>query len=74
MKVKVKLFAGLLEFGPRIQELELSEGAVLEDILIKLGLPGEIRLLRIVNGRHVGLRQPVKDGDEIALFPPIAGG
>lgn len=38
---------------------------------------GDIRIL--LNGRHVihlpnGLNTELKEGDEIALFPPIAGG
>ena len=74
MKVKVKLFASLQEFGPRIQDMELPEGALLEDLLEKLRFPDGLPLLKIVNGRHVSLQQRIRDGDEVALFPPIAGG
>jgi molybdopterin synthase sulfur carrier subunit len=36
-------------------------------------------IIVLVNGRHVshlpdGLSTELKDGDEVALFPPIAGG
>lgn len=74
MKVKVKLFALLRQFGPDEQVVELSEGTTIDDIVRSLKLPGTIRLLRIVNGEHRPTDHVLKDGDELALFPPIAGG
>ena len=74
MKVKIKLFATLRNYGPEEQEAELPEGATLEDAIKLLNLPEKIPLLRIVNGEHRDLTHSLKEGDEIALFPPIAGG
>lgn len=74
MKVKIKLFATLRKFGPEEQELELDEGATVEDVIERLQLPVNYPLLKIVNGEHRPARHTLKDGDELALFPPIAGG
>ncbi|MEK6742980.1 MAG: MoaD/ThiS family protein [Nitrospirota bacterium] len=74
MKVKVKLFALLRQFGPDEQTVELPEGTTIDDVVRSLKLPGTIRLLRIVNGEHRPEDHVLKDGDELALFPPIAGG
>jgi len=74
MKVKVKLFATLRNFGPDEQEMTLPENATVEDAMGLLNLPGNIPLLKIVNGEHRPPEYPLKDGDELALFPPIAGG
>jgi molybdopterin converting factor small subunit len=74
MKVKVKLFASLRTFGPDEQVLELPGGTTIDDVIHILGIPGTIRLLRIVNGEHRPAEHVLKDGDELALFPPIAGG
>jgi molybdopterin synthase sulfur carrier subunit len=74
MKVKIKLFATLRKFGPDEQEVELPGGATIEDAINLLDLPKEIPLLKIVNGEHRPLKHPLKEGDELALFPPIAGG
>ena len=74
MKVKVKLFALLRQFGPDEQTVELPEGTTVDDVVRSLKLPGTIRLLRIVNGEHRPADHVLKDGDELALFPPIAGG
>lgn len=74
MKVRIKLFATFRNYGPEEQEIELPENAVLEDAIKLLNLPEKIPMLKIVNGEHRNLKYPLKEGDEIALFPPIAGG
>lgn len=74
MKVKVKLFALLRQFGPDEQIVELAEGTTIDDVVRSLKLPGTIRLLRIVNGEHQPADHILKDSDELALFPPVAGG
>ncbi len=74
MKVKIKLFATLRQFGPEEQVVILSEGATVQDAIDLLNLPEKIPLLKIVNGEHRPPAYPLKDGDDLALFPPIAGG
>jgi molybdopterin converting factor small subunit len=74
MKVKIKLFATLRKFGPEEQEVVLPNDATIEDAINLLDLPKEIPLLKIVNGEHRPPKHHLKDGDELALFPPIAGG
>ena len=73
MKVKIKLFASLRKFGPDEQVVELPENSTIEDAVTSLNIP-KIALLRIVNGEHRPATYTLKDGDELALFPPIAGG
>lgn len=74
MKVRIKLFATLRNFGPEEQEIEVPENATIEDVIKLLKLPEKIPLLRIVNGEHRNLNYRLKEGDVIALFPPIGGG
>lgn len=74
MKVKIKLFATLRKFGPEEQDVVLPENATIDDAINLLNLPEKIPLLKIVNGEHRPPKHPLKDGDELALFPPIAGG
>ena len=74
MKVKVKLFASLRAFGPDEQVVELPDSTTIEDVVQILSIPGTIRLLRIVNGEHRPADHVLTDGDDLALFPPIAGG
>ena len=73
MKVKIKLFASLRKFGPDEQVVVLPENTTIEDVVASLNMP-KIALLRIVNGEHRPAKYTLQDGDELALFPPIAGG
>ncbi|HAM49626.1 MAG TPA: molybdopterin synthase sulfur carrier subunit [Nitrospiraceae bacterium] len=74
MKVTVKLFATLRNFGPEEQQQELPENSTIEDVMRTLKLPQHLPILKVVNGEHRDLKHRLKDGDDIAFFPPIAGG
>jgi molybdopterin synthase catalytic subunit len=76
VRVTVRLFAGLREragFGSR--ELELGEGARVEDVWAALELgeqpPG---LLYAVNRAYGAPDIELSDGDEVAMIPPVSGG
>jgi molybdopterin converting factor small subunit len=74
MKVKVKLFASLRTLGPDEQVLDLPDGTTADNVIDLLKIPRTIRLLKIVNGEHRPADHVLQDGDDLALFPPIAGG
>jgi molybdopterin converting factor small subunit len=74
MNVTVRLFASLRKFGPDEQVAAFPEGTTIDDVVRAVKIPGTIRLLRIVNGEHRPADHVLKEGDELALFPPIAGG
>ena len=82
MKIKIKFFTffGNLS-GVDKTELYLQQGATVKDALEKLvdDFPKLKRWLPqyvwvFINGNYVELRTQLKNDDEIALFPPIAGG
>jgi molybdopterin synthase catalytic subunit/molybdopterin converting factor small subunit len=74
--VVVRLFAGLREqAGTGRQEVELPEGASVADLWPALGLGDEPSgLLYAVNRAYAEPQQPLVDGDEVALIPPVSGG
>jgi len=81
VKVKVRLFAALRELvGEREVTLELSEGATVGDLRDRLVEEHPIigtllpTLVWAVNEEYVASDQQVRDGDEVALIPPISGG
>ena len=76
MRVAVKLFAALREqAGIRERELELADGARVDDVWPALGLGDEPRgLVYAVNRAYVDRSAALADGDEVALIPPVAGG
>ena len=76
MRVTVRLFAGLRErAGTGRQDLELRNGAGVEDVWPALGLGEEpAGLVYAVNRAYVERDKALEDGDEIALIPPVSGG
>ena len=74
MKITIKLFATLRDFGPDIQEMSVSENSTIEKVVKSLNLPEDIPLLTIVNGVHTDPKEVLKTGDVLALFPPVGGG
>jgi MoaE-MoaD fusion protein len=76
VQVNVRLFAGLRErAGAGQRELELPEGAEVADVWPALQLGDEpAGLLYAVNMAYAERGQPLADGDEVALIPPVSGG
>ncbi len=81
MKAKVRLFARLSELaGTRETEVEMGEGLTAGEVYALLcrrypalaGLDGS--LMYSVNAEYVPPDHPLRDGDEIALIPPVSGG
>lgn len=72
----MKLFAALREqAGMRERQLELADGARIDDVWPALGLGDEPRgLVYAVNRAYVERGTPLADGDEVALIPPVSGG
>ncbi len=81
MQIRVLLFARLREaVGAPERSLDLPEGACVEDAWEALargrsGLDPERRSTRAArNGRLVSFEERLRDGDELALLPPVGGG
>ena len=88
MKVKVKAFFTLREkLGWKEKTVELPEGSTVKDLIelfpiikheIKRYKAKGYNMIIMVNGRHIeflnGLDTMLRDGDEVAFFPPAAGG
>jgi len=78
MEVKVRLFATLRQYLPEGAEgtmsMNLPEGTTVGDLLARMGIPEETVKLRFVNGSHADVDKVLAHGDEVGLFPPLAGG
>ena len=79
MKVKVKLYAMLSRFGGGERagtplSIDLPEEATLLDLIKLLNIPPEEARITFVNGITQELGWRLKEGDEVGMFPPIAGG
>lgn len=79
MKIQVKVFATLCRYVHNTAsgipfEMELSEGATLADLVNQLKLPREEVKVFFVNGRARPPDWPLEPGNEVGIFPLIAGG
>jgi molybdopterin synthase catalytic subunit len=74
VRISVRLFAGLRERAG-VARLELDDVATVDDVWARLELGDEpAGLLYAVNREYVERGQPLHDGDEVALIPPVSGG
>jgi molybdopterin synthase catalytic subunit/molybdopterin converting factor small subunit len=74
MHVTVRLFAGLRERAGT-EKLELDGVATVADVWPALGLGDEPGgLLYAVNRAYVERTHELRDGDEVAVIPPVSGG
>ena len=78
MKVEVRLFAALASYLPEQSDnsatIELPDGMTVAEAIGRVGIPEEMPLITLVNGRDAAPDQPLHDGDILSLFPPLAGG
>ena len=77
MSVTVKYFASLREtLGREEQIVDGASVSTVEDVWHQVSggkpLPGNV--LTAVNLTYVPPGHPVRDGDEVAFFPPVTGG
>jgi molybdopterin synthase catalytic subunit len=81
MNVRVRLFATLRQqAGWAQQDVELPDGATLADALAALdravptlNLPRRTVYVA-VNQEYARGAQVLREGDEVAIFPPVSGG
>jgi len=74
VRVTVRLFAGLRERAGTARR-ELEDVARVSDVWPRLGLGDEPSgLLYAVNREYATRDRELRDGDEVALIPPVSGG
>jgi len=81
MNVKVRLFAGLHDLlGEREVSFDLAEGATVAELRHELErrypvvTPFLPTLICAVDEEYVDLEHTLKDGDDVAIIPPVSGG
>lgn len=77
MTIKVRYFASLREKLGRTEDvLAYEELATVADVwkVVSEGQPLPETILCAVNMEYAQARTPLRDGDEVAFFPPVTGG
>ncbi len=79
MQIRVKVFATLTRYVAGVRagtpmDVEVPDGATLDDVVAQLQLPqAEVKTV-FVNGRAQSLADALSPGDEVGIFPPVGGG
>jgi molybdopterin synthase sulfur carrier subunit len=79
MHVRVRLFAALRKYLPSGATsdaliVELAEGASVCDAIAAIGIPAEHARMITSENRQLDESARLQDGQEISVFPPLAGG
>ena len=80
MKIRLRLYADFEEKMPKeVDEdgaaaLELSEGALIRDVLDRFDISYEDAYVILLNGRHAVKEIPLSEGVELCIFPAVVGG
>lgn len=84
MRVTLKLYASLADYLPADARrthrlpLELPAGATVADVIGRESLPVKLCHLVLINGLYVApadrATRELRQDDELAIWPPIAGG
>jgi len=87
-QIVLKLFATLGDYLPRELDgrarverqipVDIADGTVVQDVIERFKLPRELVHLVLVNGMYIEPaerpRHLLREGDALAIWPPIAGG
>ena len=79
MRVTVNLHASLIRYLPsgstgRAAVLDVPDGATIADIISQLGIPAGRTKMMVSGDAHLEPTTVLRDGQELNLFPPLAGG
>ena len=77
MTVRVRYFASLCDRVGRAEDrLDAADGLTVAGVWAALHreMPLPTNVLAAVNMEYAGLEHAVRDGDEVAFFPPVTGG
>ena len=83
MRITLKLFASLGQFLPagakaNAAQVEVPDGASAHQVLAQFAVPLAQAHLVLLNGTYLDAgareRSLIKDGDALAVWPPVAGG
>jgi len=79
IQVEVRLFANLRELFPLedrgVKKLEIQEDMTIDNLLDKIGIIEKEIMIVMINGlRKLDYNETMKNGDRVAIFPPVGGG
>jgi len=72
--IEVRLFATFREGRDKVSLLDTKDFKNAGEIIDHFRIPREEVAILLINGLYSTVDAPVKDGDVLAIFPPVGGG
>lgn len=72
--IEVRLFATFREGREKIYFLDPKDYKCGREVLDYFQIPYEEVAIYLINGRNAALDDDIKEGDVVAIFPPVGGG
>jgi len=77
MNIKVGGYATLKQYTEHLEpqgRLSVPDNATVAEVLSKLAVPKNMKVITMINGRHCDLVHIIRSGDKLVFFPPLEGG
>ncbi len=77
MEIEIEFFAYLADYSPTGEKrvrLPIEEGATLEDLCRRLGIPPQLEKICLTNGNYHPMDKKLRDGDLVSFYPMLDGG
>ncbi|HBH12899.1 MAG TPA: molybdopterin synthase sulfur carrier subunit [Clostridiales bacterium] len=74
MSIEIRYFATLRRNGLKKEVLSFKDGISVSKVLSEILIEEKDVAILLVNGIKVSFDKELKDGDIVALFPPVGGG
>ena len=77
MIIKIKGYVTLKQYTEHLEpegRLSVPDNATVADVLHRLAVPEDIKVITMINGRHCDLDHIIHSEDKLVFFPPLEGG
>jgi len=79
IQIEVRLFAYLRELLPfesrGLKKLEVKSCLTIDNLMDDIGIVEKEIMIVMINGiRRLDYNESMKEGDRVAIFPPVGGG
>ena len=77
MVIIVKGYASFGRFTVQLEpggKVTVPDSTTVTDMMGRLKIPEDIRVITMINGRHCTPDHPLRQGDKLLFFPPLEGG
>ena len=79
MEIEIRFWGGIAYYLPEVRgkssvKKSIDPGMTIRELVDGMKLPKELSFFITVNGRVIETEYALRDGDRVALYPPLSGG